>query len=93
MQNLAENRPEFMCVAFFAETLPPGFDTRPNPSPGSVQLACEKFGFTEGDFNPKHGGRFWGASKYGYTFEVQIKWAPAEALAGKNHPFVLNIFP
>ena len=90
--NLDQQRPEYLHVAFFSEVLPDGFDQRQSPSSASITLACEKFGFTPQDFNPAHGGRFWGASKYGFTFEVEVKWALAEALAGKNLPYVLNIF-
>jgi hypothetical protein len=87
-----EPKPDYQNVAFFSQTVPPGFDER-NPGTAVVQLAREKFGFSPDDFNPGHGGRFYGASKFGFTFEVQVKWAIAEALAGKSHPSVLNIFP
>lgn len=92
--NLDQQRPEYLHVAFFSETVPAGFDTTATaPSAGTIQLACEKFGLAPTDFSPTHGGRFCGASKYGYTFEVVVKWAMAEALAGKNNAAVLNIFP
>lgn len=91
MKTEAEPKSEYQNVAFFGETLPPGTDPA-NANASAVGLACEKFGFKPEDFNPTHGGRVYGPGKYGFTFEVQVKWAVAESLAGKNHPHVLNIF-
>lgn len=87
-----EPKPDYQNVAFFCPAMPAGFDER-NPGKAVLQIACEKFGFSPDDFNVSHGGRFYGESKFGFTFEVQVKWAVAEALAGKSHPSVLHIFP
>ncbi len=92
MKNATEPRPEYQNVAFFNLTVPTGFDER-NPGGAVLLMASEKFGFSPDDFNPGHGGRFYGASKYGFTFEVQVKWAVAENLSAKSHPSVLSIFP
>lgn len=85
------SRPEYQNVAFFTPAMPEYFDTK-NPGASAIRLATEKFGFTDVDFNPKHTGRFYGQGKYGYTFEVQIKFTLAQVLAAKCHPEVLNIF-
>lgn len=86
-----DEKPEYQTVAFFSPTLPAGFNER-NPGEAIYHLAGEKFGFSPADFNPKTIGRYHGAGKYGFTFEVEVKWLVAEALAAKNHPSVLNIF-
>ncbi|MEZ0223754.1 MAG: hypothetical protein ACAH83_04310 [Alphaproteobacteria bacterium] len=85
------SRPEYQNVAFFTQTMPDYFDEK-NPGASAIRLAGEKFGFADADFNPKHTGRFYGQGKYGYTFEVQIKFTLAQVLASKQHPDILNIF-
>jgi hypothetical protein len=82
---------EYQNVAFFQPDKPAYFDIK-NPGASAVRLAMEMFGFQAVDFNPAHLGRFYGRGKYGYTFEVQVKYPQAQTLAGKNHPDVLNIF-
>lgn len=66
-----EPKPDYQNVAFFSPTMPAGFDER-NPGNTVLQMACEKFGFSPDDFNPSHGGRFYGERKFGFTFEVQV---------------------
>ncbi len=85
------NKASFFNVAFCTPEKPPYFNPQ-TPGAAAVQLAQEKFHLPPADFNPKHGGRYYGQGKYGYTFEVQIKWESAQALAVKNYPDVLNIF-
>ena len=81
----------FYTVAFCSAEKPAYFDPQ-KPGAAAVQLAQEKFSLPPADFNPKHGGRFYGEGRNGFTFEVQIKWESAQALAVKSYPDVLNIF-
>ena len=81
----------FFCVAFYVPEKPPYFNAE-KPGLAAIQLAQEMFTLPPSDFNPKHGGRYYGHGKYGYTFEVQVKWESAQALSVRNIPEILNIF-
>jgi hypothetical protein len=82
---------EFQFISFFTNVIPEYCD-RKAPAGCAMRLARELFGLAEADFNPKHTGRFYGQGKYGFTFEVQVKNAQAQTLAGKNHPNVYHIY-
>lgn len=90
---MSEQQPKanFYLVAFFVDKLPAYF-TADKAGQAAVQLAQEMYRLQPNDFQPKHGGRYYGQGKYGHTFEVQIKREAAEALAVNNPPSILNIF-
>ena len=82
---------EFQYIGFFVSQMPAFFDIA-DPGASAVRLASEKFGFAPADFNAGHKGRFHGQGRYGFTFEVMVKFGIAQTLAGKNHPDVLTIY-
>jgi len=84
-------RPEYQYVVFFADQRPDGLDAG-NGGAIAIKLASELFGFQPADYNPKHGGRCYGVTKYGLTFEVHVKWGAAEGLVPRSLPQIVNIF-
>lgn len=78
-------------VAFFTAERPAYFDPH-NPGASAVKLAQELFSFTDADINAKHGGRYYGQGKYGYTYEVSVKREATIPLSARAHPNVLDIY-
>jgi hypothetical protein len=91
LQANGDARPQFQCVSFYVEEIPEGSNTG-DPNRLAVDLAIKMFEFQLKDFNVKLPGRYYGRGRYGHTFEVQVGWDAANALAAKSHPNVLNVF-
>lgn len=91
MTEQPQPKANYYYLAFYVVEKPTYFNAE-KPGAAAIQLAQDMYGLPPTDFNSKHGGRFYGWGKYGYTFEVHVKREAAVALETKCISTILNIY-